>query len=170
MFTLDQAGMDKIISKHGDCKVVEATYDHVAAIYPFMRKADQIEVAHMGSTPEKSLLKALNKDQITLTALDADDVPFAMFGAGKLEDNCGYIWCLGTEGVNDNSYQFLKASRKYTQLLTKPYGVTFNFVHKENKTALRWLEFCDASFISDASFNNQPFYQFAIPYKLCVPH
>ena len=165
LFTQDRAAMDKIISTHGDCKVVEATLDHVASIYPFMRQADKIEVALMGSTPEKSLLNALEVDDQTFTALDADDVPFAMFGSGKLEVNCGYIWCLGTDGVNDNGYQFLKASRMYTQLLTKPYAVTFNYVHKANEAAIKWLKFCKAAFISETSFDNQPFYQFAIKYK-----
>ena len=167
LFTPVPTGMDKVVSFEGKCKVVESTRDHVERIYPYMRKADQIEVACMGHTPEQGLLAGLEHDDATLTALDVDDVPFAMFGVGQFHENA-YIWCLGTDGVNDNAYDFLKASRKYTQALTKPYGVTFNYVHKDNEAALKWLKFCKASFLMEITISNQPFFQFAIPYKLCV--
>ena len=159
--------MDRIVSVEGDCTVVEATADHIERIYPFMRRDDQIEVACMGHTPEQALRAGMQNDDATLTALDADGVPFAMFGVGQFSANA-YIWCLGTDGVADNAYNFLKASRKFTQALTKPYGVTFNYVHASNEAALKWLKFCRASFLSELTISNQPFYQFAIPYKLCV--
>ena len=159
--------MARLIGVHGKCKVVEANEDHVEAIYPFMRRADQTEIAHMGHSPKSSLMTGLSYDDVTLTALDSEGVPFAMFGVGQLETG-GYIWCLGTDGVNDNAYDFLRASRKYTQALTKPYGVTFNYVHDENKAALKWLKFCGASFIEELAINNELYYQFAIPYKECV--
>ena len=121
----------------------------------------------MGHTPKEALMAGLEKDDVTLTALDADDVPFAMFGVGQF-GNQAYIWCLGTDSVDDNAYDWLRASRKYTQALTKPYGVTFNYVHDQNKAALRWLKFCGASFIEELAINNELYYQFAIPYKICV--
>jgi hypothetical protein len=156
--------MDKVISIEGNCTVVKATEEHAESIYPFLRKADQIEIAHMGHHPKDALLLGLVNDDVTYTALDSEGVPFAMFGAGQLEEG-GYIWCLGTDGVQDNAYDFLKASRKYTQQLTEPYGATFNYVHDDNKAALKWLKFCGASFIQELAINNQLFYQFAIPYK-----
>lgn len=159
--------MDKLTGVYGKCTVVEATAAHVEAIYPYMRKADRIEIGHMGHSPKSAMMTGLSYDAKTYTALDADGVPFAMFGAGQLETG-GYIWCLGTDGVDDNAYDFIKASRKITQALTKPYGVTFNYVHDENKAALKWLKFCGASFIEELAINNQLYYQFAIPYKICV--
>ncbi len=104
------------------------------------------------------------QDGVTLTGLDGEGVPFAMFGVGQVE-NQAYIWCLGTESVSDNAYDFLKASREWTQRLTKPYGATFNFVHEENSTALKWLKFCGAIFIRKLTFSNQPFFEFIIPSK-----
>ena len=108
--------MDRVISTHGDCKVVVATPDHVERIYPYMRKADKIEVACMGHTPRQALLN-FESDDVTLTALDADDVPFVMFGVGQV-GNCLHLvsW---TDSVSDNSYDFIKASREWTQRLTK---------------------------------------------------
>jgi len=156
--------MDKVISTHGSLKVVVATPAHVARIYPFMRKADKIEVACMGNEPCTSLLRALEMDDVTLTALDADDVPFAMFGVGQV-GAVAYIWCLGTDGVSDNAYNFIKASREWTQRLTKPYGATFNYVHEDNHDAIKWLKFCGASFLRKLTFSNQPFFEFIIPSK-----
>ena len=156
--------MDKVLSRHGKCSVVVATRDHVERIYPYMRRADQIEIACMGHEPRQSLLSALESDYVTLTALDGEGVPFAMFGVGQVE-NQAYIWCLGTESVSDNAYDFLKASREWTQRLTKPYGATFNFVHEENSIALKWLKFCGAIFIRKLTFSNQPFFEFIIPSK-----
>jgi len=154
--------MDRIIlGRHGDCKVVEAIREDIYSIYPFMRKIDQLEAACMGLTAKQSLIRGLNSDDLTLTALDKNDVPFAMFGCG-LVDGMGYIWCVGTDGIEDNSYNFIKASRKWTQIMTKPYGVTFNFVHAENKTAIKWLKFCKAQFINELTFKNEPFFEFII--------
>ncbi len=164
LFTHDLTDMDKVLSTHGKGKVVVATAEHVERIYPYMREADQLEVACMGYEPRQALLSGLASDDVTLTALDDEGVPFAMFGVGQVE-NQAYIWCLGTEAVKDNAYQFLKASREWTQRLTKPYGATFNFVHKENHVAIKWLKFCGAIFIRKLTFSNQPFFEFIIPSK-----
>jgi hypothetical protein len=156
--------MARLVSKEGRCTIVEATEEHIEDIYPFMRKADQIEVACMGHHPKQSLQNGLKNDDVTLTALDPEGVPFAMFGVGQV-NNHAYIWWLGTESVTDNAYDFLKASRKWTQLLTKPYGTTFNFVHQENKLAIKWLKFCGATFLRKLEFKNQPFFEFIITAK-----
>ena len=162
LFTLDQADMaDKVVGVHGDCKVVVATQDHIEALYPTIRRIDQLEVACMGHHPKDALETAISQDDVTLTALDGGDVPFAMFGVGQI-GGMAYIWLLGTDALADNSYQFTKASRKYVQLFTKPYGCVFNFVHQDNELALRWLRFCGAKFIRKLEFSSQPFYEFII--------
>lgn len=152
------------ISQEGKCSIVEANADHVESLYPFIRKVDQIECACMGETAKDAMLRALDKDDITLTALDPEGVPMAMFGVGRVVGQA-YIWCLGTDSVQDHAYDFLRASRMWTQLLTKPYGATFNYVHTSNDVSIRWLKFCGASFLRTLSFNDEPFYEFIIPYR-----
>jgi len=155
---------DRVIGVHGDCKVVVATKEHIEDIYPTMREADRIEIACMGHEPKESLLTSFEQDDVTLTAIDKDNVPFAMFGVGQVA-GMAYIWLLGTDALLDNSYNFIKASRKYVQLFTEPYGCVFNFVHKDNELALRWLRFCGAKFIRKHEFSSQPFYEFIITSK-----
>ena len=156
--------MAKLHVQEGSCFITEATKKHIEQIYPFMRKADQIEVACMGHTPKESLESGLANDDVTLTALDPEGVPFAMFGVGQV-NNLAYIWWLSTDSVKDHAYDFIKASRKWTQILTKPYGATFNFVHEENKLAIKWLKFCGAKFTRKLFFNNHPFFEFVITSK-----
>lgn len=153
-----------IVYRQGDYKLIKADKSHIDAIYPFMRREDQLEVMCMGKTPEQSLHNAFDTDDITLTIVDGDDVPIAMLGVGQILD-MAYIWMLGTDQVQEASYSFLKASRKITQSLTKPYGATFNYVHTENQTAIRWLKFCGAKFIRKLYFTNHPFYEFIITYR-----
>lgn len=153
--------MDRIVGLEGKLTVVESTSQHVEDIYPYMRKADQIEVACMDSSPKESLQRGLETSDVCLTVKDAEGVPFAMFGVGQIA-GMAYIWLLGTESVNDNAYDFLRASRKYTQALAKPYGAVTNFVHEENKVALKWLKFCGAKFLRRHYFNNKPFFEFVI--------
>lgn len=156
--------MAKVNIKQGNCIITEATKEHIEQIYPFMRRADQIEVACMGHTPKESLENSLANDDLTLTALDPEGVPMAMFGVGQVGAQA-YIWLLGTDSVNDNSYDFLKASRKWTRILTEPYGATFNFVHEQNDVAIKWLKFCGAKFLRKLTFNNEPFFEFIITSK-----
>ncbi len=159
-----QTGMARLRVQEGNCFITEATKEHIEQIYPFMRKADQIEVACMGHTPKEALEYSLENDDLTLTALDPEGVPFAMFGVGQV-NNLAYIWWLSTDSVTDHAYDFIKASRKWTQILTKPYGATFNFVHEENKMAIKWLKFCGAVFTRKLNFNNHPFFEFVITFK-----
>lgn len=152
------------VFQQGKHKLIKAKRSHIGDIVPFIRKEDKLEVACMGKTPEQSLKQAFQTDDVTLTIIDQGDVPIAMLGVGKVM-NMAYIWMLGTDAVRDASYDFLKASRLITQSLTKPYGATFNFVHKDNTTAIKWLKFCGATFTRKLFFSNEPFYEFIITYR-----
>ena len=155
---------DSVVTIEGKCKVVEATQAHVERLYPFLRKIDKLEVSCMDLTPREALMSGLKHDDITLTAIDPYGVPMAMFGVGQIEQKT-YIWCLGTDGVEEYAYHWIRASRKYVKGLVRPYNVAFNYVHKENHTAIKWLKFCGAYFLRELSFNDQPFYEFVITSK-----
>ena len=153
-----------IVYQQGNHKLIKAREEHIDAIVPFMRRHDRLEVACMGHSPQQALKNAFDTDDVTLTILDERNIPIAMLGVGQVTD-LAYIWMLGTDSVVDASYDFIKASRKITQSLTKPYGATFNFVHAENKTAIKWLKFCGAKFLRKLYFSDHPFYEFIITYR-----
>jgi len=148
---------------YGDCKIVTATEDHIEVISSEMRPGDQLECSCFGFSPKDALYFALSRDDKTYTALDGNEVPFLMFGAGtRKEDDSSYIWLLGTDGLFKNSRQFARASRPWVKHLVEPYGVVSNLVHKENTPAVRWLRFCGAKFIRELQVLSNPFYEFII--------
>lgn len=153
---------NNFISQEGSCSVVKATKEHALHIAKNIRKIDELEVACIGATPINALLGGLKNDYTTLTALTPEDEPMAMFGVGEVGEQA-YIWCLGTPKVVTNGRQFLKSSRKWVKQLTKPYGVTFNYIHEDNKVALKWLKYCGAVFIKKLTINSHPFLEFVIP-------
>lgn len=155
----------KYLRQRGGYKLIETKESHLDIIASSMRQADQLEVFCMGKTPLGALQEAYEKDDTTLSILDKDDIPIAIFGVGQILD-MAYIWLLGTDNVREASYVFLKESRYITQALVKPYGSAFNFVHAENKIAIKWLKFCGATFIRKLYFMNNPFYEFIITYKI----
>jgi hypothetical protein len=162
LFTVDPVeSPNEIVGVHGKGMVVKSTEDHIEAMSPFIRDIDLLEVSAMGHTPSEAMHIGLKQDDVTLTALDEYKEPIAMFGVGQVM-NLAYIWCLGTHGVSDNAYQFIKASRSYVKALSKPYKCVHNFVHKDNTMAINWLRFCGAYFIRNIEISNQPFIEFII--------
>lgn len=151
--------LDRFVAKQGSCTIVEANESHIPFIAPFIRKEEQIEVDCMGGTIQEALLSGLKQDDCTLTVKDKYDVPYAMFGVGQVNSQA-YIWMLSTDNVRNNMYDFVRYSRKWIQILTKPYKTTYNFVHQDNDLSVRWLKFCGAKFIRKVEINNQPFLEF----------
>lgn len=147
------------------CKAVLATRDHAEQLAPFLRHDDKLEVGAYGfENSLESLLSALDNDDLTITALDKDDVPFAMFGVGKGYPN-DYIWLLGSDSVKDNWYSFAKASRQFLPLLIQEYPLVFNLVLKNYTDSVKWLKWLGADFIREVSLGGHDFYEFVIVNK-----
>lgn len=147
--------------KVGKCTIETATEAHIEAIYPFMREMDKLEASCMGFDPKEALEVALGADDLTLTAIDPNGVPFAMFGVGGPKEK-GWIWMLGTKGIEENRYDFIKASFRWIQIIIEEYDYVFNYVHKSNENSIKWLKFCGAVIGNSRVFNNEPFYEFTI--------
>ncbi len=153
---------DEVLFEHGGCKVTLATMEHAEYVAKNMRAIDVLEAKCIGHTPLEAVSCGLEIDDITLTGFDKEGNPACIMGAGK--HDIAYIWLLGTDAIEKNSYVFLKMSRDIIKFLAKPYGVVSNFVHKDNLVSRRWLTFCKAEFVNEVSLDNQPFYQFQIKY------
>jgi len=149
-------------NKYGDCTIVAASADHINDIAVDMRAEDAFECACFGLSPHQALRLAYQNDDVTYTALDKDDKPFLMFGAGRGGSAFPYIWLLGTPGVFNNSRQFLRASKEWVNHLVKPYNFVSNMVCEQNTAAIRWLKFCGAKFVRKLNVRSTPFYEFII--------
>lgn len=154
---------DKPIFEMGGCKVVKATEEHADYIAKNMRAIDVLECKVVGHTAKEAVMIGFDFDDITLTGLDKEGRPACIMGSGF--NVVPYIWLLGTDGVEENSFVFLKLSRKIVKHLVKKHGKALNYVHKDNLTTRRWLTFCGAEFIKEHNFNDNPFYEFIIKYE-----
>lgn len=163
MFIIDPVDMDdSIILKQGKCKAVIATKAHAEYLAPRLRRKDIVEV-HIGGfdSAQEALDYGIGNDKITITALDAEDNPFAMFGVGN-KDGVDYIWLLGTDGVEKHRYDFLKACKIMLPALLTDYPSVTNIVYAEYKAALSWLKWLGATFTRPLLINDLLFYEFII--------
>ena len=157
-----QEGLDEVLKEYkSGHKIVYAQPKHIIYLAKNLRVEDQIEVSCMNKTPQQALLIALSRDDLTLTVLDPYNIPYAMFGAGKIDDET-YIWMLGTEDVYKYRIEFLKRCREWVWGFVDVYEKVFNLVHVDNKLAIRWLEWCKAEFSDPIQINGHNFKKFTI--------
>ena len=157
-----QDGLDEVLKlyKSGH-KVVTAHPRHIDYIAENMRKEDIKEVSCFSGTPRDALLRALDQDESTMTVLSPDNIPYAMFGAGQVNDEA-YIWMLGTEDIKKHKFEFLKRCREWVWAFVGIYEKVHNYVHADNELAIKWLEWCGADFSEPFMIKDEPFYKFTI--------
>ncbi len=163
---VEVVGMDKyeeILFELGGCKVKLAKEEHAQYIAKNMRAIDVLECKAVGHTAAEAVMIGFDWDDITLTGFDPKGNPMCIMGSGC--NVIPYIWLLGTDEVENNSYVFLKLSRKIAKFLLKKHKRASNFIHKDNLVSRRWLTFCKAEFLKEIMFNEQPFYEFIIKYE-----
>lgn len=115
---------------------------HVAPIAARMRAADVAEVrAISGRSPHDALMFSLRRSAVAWTAL-FDGRPEVMFGIGDLNilARVGSPWLLGTDVVETEYRQFLRASRNWSEQLFADYDLLRNFVDDRNEVSKRWLK------------------------------
>ena len=135
-------------------------------IAPRMREADKIEVKANGLNPFNALFLGYVHSSICYTVVDEHNTPHAMFGCCELPDslNIASIWLLGTDDIFKHRVRFLKESKKYLNIISKSYDMTFNYVHVDNTLHIRWLKWLGFTFLREVSkhgVNGENFYEFA---------
>ena len=162
MFTKGREGLDDVLKEYkSGHKIVVAHPRHIPYLAQNIRKEDLLEVACMSGNPEKAFEQALENDIATLTVLDPQDIPYAMFGVGKCNEET-YIWMLGTNDVTKYKFEFLKRCRDWVWAFVDEYEKVFNFVHVDNTLAIKWLAWCKATFSDEFEINGQKFMKFTI--------
>tara|TARA_R100001082_G_C4330102_1_gene145199 strand:+ start:555 stop:1016 length:462 start_codon:yes stop_codon:yes gene_type:complete len=136
------------------------------SIAPRMREADKKEVSALGRKDTLSpLLDGFVQSYCCYTLVDKQNIPHAMFGCcpSKEFPNMASIWLLGTDDIFTYRMSFLKLSKKYLKIISEPYNLVFNIVHKDNVVHIKWLQWLGFSFLRKISYgeNNEHFYEFA---------
>jgi len=146
--------------------VVKAEHGHIPHIAANMRDADKIEIWYSSaSTPTQALLNGLNESEKCYTVL-VDGVPTLMFGVVErcLLDRTGTVWMLGTDDIHKIKFgrrEFSIMWRKVLELV-KGYNIVDNYVHVDNETSIKWLEFMGFTFSEPAPMGlfGEPFRHF----------
>jgi len=163
--TRGRSGLDDLVKEYkSGYKVVVAHPRHIPYLAEHIRKEDLLEISCFNHKPTEVFQTALEQDESTFTVLTPDGVPFAMFGAGKIEEET-YIWMLGTDDVRKHAMAFMKYSREWVWGFVGIYEKVCNYVHSENKLALKWLDWCGADFTTQIEINGELFFKFEIEMK-----
>ena len=121
-------------------EIVAARPTHVGPIANRMRETDRLEVSIGSSTPKNALRWGLMMGS-AYTIL-ADGQPIGMFGIidTSLMTAKGRIWALFTEEAMKHPRAFLVQGPQIIKVLTQRYRLLTNYVHADNRAAIRWLK------------------------------
>ncbi|MFN4278306.1 MAG: hypothetical protein ACK4FJ_18590 [Ferrovibrio sp.] len=141
-----------------------ARFCDVWRLAPNLRKADAEEcLAGTGNGPLKALLNSYLGSTQVFVAED-DEGPFCMFGSGPTGiHSVGFVWMLGTPGLQKNRIQFARESRMWVDRLHDGFPVLWNFTDARNEVHHRWLRWCGFTFIKkheQFGVERRPFYEF----------
>lgn len=129
-----------------------------------MRKADRLEVEACGHTPLDGLLLGLEQSEVCYTLVNPEGESIAMVGVVPSNDweHFGSIWLLGTPGIEEYGYRFLRNSKVLLQELYDKTGCEafYNYTHKDNVVHHKWLKWLGFKFLRRVNIGNSGFIEF----------
>ena len=132
----------------------KAVKEDIDILAPIMREADRKEVyASHGVSPREALDISFEKSTECFTILSDDGRVIGMFGVTEDSPKKAIPWLLGSYDIPSIAKDLLMQSEKKVQEWKNKYQELYNFVHFENKAALRWLEWLGFSFEKDIKNN-----------------
>ena len=147
-------------------KIVPARPEHIPHIAEHMREEDKAEIWYLsGSTPTQSLTNGLRESEVCYTVL-IDDTPALMFGIVErtLLSRTGTVWMLGTDDIHKIRFGRREFTLMWRRLmnLARGYHLIDNYVHVDNETSIKWLEFMGFAFdeAQPMGLFQQPFQHF----------
>jgi len=154
---------DRVIARYDKIDVIDAHPDHADYLADKLREIDVIECMAFGKKPKEALMSAFDYDMATMTVVDKNNTPLAMFGVGE-NDEMPYMWMLGTKEFPKVARRdLIKHSKTWIRELLKITGGSAgNVVHCYNRPAVRWLEWLGANFTKQLTIKGEPFYQFIL--------
>ena len=126
-------------------KIVEALKRDAVSLASRLRAIDKLEVEATGDTPEITLARSftLPKAKVYSGVTEDKNVVF-MCGVSQCSQNPsnGVIWMLTSELAKDHKKDILRLSKPTIDDLCVGFKNVYNLIHKDNKSSIRWLEWC----------------------------
>lgn len=123
------------------------TISDVHEIAANMRAMDRLECEVMGNhTPEEALRAGMAHGQAVTAEIDGR--PVAMFGLAQasLLDDEAAPWLLGVEGMERYARVLVMHTKRYLTGMLEQCEALANYVHADNRNAIRFLRWCGFSF------------------------
>ncbi len=131
---------------------------------PRLRVADKLELKlSCGMGPCSALSLSYTNSQKVYSVIAEEGEPIAIFGVVGEHPSIGVPWMLGSEGIYKHAAQFMAESKQWLKEIEEDYELLVNYVHADNKKAIRWLKWMGFQMIRlvpDYGKGKAPFYEF----------
>ena len=147
---------DKISIKAG---VVPASASDVLYVAERLREADlqELYAMHGKDVDVPMLLLQSWKESIQRYTIIANDEPVGIFGLAEVAPKLGAPWLVGTDGLPKIAKSFITGCPHYVERMLDTYPNLVNYVHKDNRLAIRWLKYLGFTFLPIMTNNFYPF-------------
>tara|TARA_R100000315_G_C5198882_1_gene116708 strand:- start:428 stop:892 length:465 start_codon:yes stop_codon:yes gene_type:complete len=111
-----------------------------------MRKQDLMEVEACDTDPVTALLTPLHAENAQTFTLFYGKEPVLMGGTVGESIGLARVWLLASEKAFTKPMKIALLSRKWVDLIHKPYEILYNYVWIDNKKAVKLLKHLDCRF------------------------
>lgn len=112
-------------------------------IFKNLRQIDRKEITALCDDEQEAIIQSIVLSDEAYVAKDEKRKPIMIFGFVK-KSNC--IWALGTVFVDLYQKELVKIGMQYINDCKKEYGYMTNWIHEDNKKALRYIKRAGALF------------------------
>lgn len=128
--------------KQKNLTIVKATREHAEKLALRLRDIDRLEIKGMSGRNAYIVLKECASDGC-YAVLDMQKQVIAMFGCKTFTEaeHIGSPWLLCSDEVLNYKRELIVLPTPYIENWLKTHAVLVNYVHADNKTAIRWLKY-----------------------------
>ena len=110
------------------------------ALAPNLREADKQEmIASTGESGSGSLERGI-RDCDECWCAEVDGEPICLYGYRDVGDGTAFIWLMGSDVIEDVSWQFLRASKHTIKRLSKTFESLWSLSDARNVKHREWYE------------------------------
>lgn len=112
---------------------------------PRLRKADLQEIQALTREPPPGVLaRCIGASIPCYSVLDMHGQLSGVFGVVPEDagSRTGQVWLVGSDALVNDSWSFLRLSRKWVSELQLQYSILWNRIDARNEVHIRWLRWC----------------------------